>query len=72
MAFIIEANSPNGATDSCTLTDRTEALRFALRWRKLGYKRLRVIDDGRIYGLKAFAGTVMIGEKTGASQSEGH
>ena len=66
--FVIHAISPEGAPVTFATADRTEALRFALRWKKTGYKKLRVAGDGRRHSLREFSGTIVIGEKRAVSQ----
>ena len=68
MSFIIQANPSKDTAPSLTVTDRVEALRAALNFRKRGYARVQIIGDGRLYSLRDFAGTIMIGEKVAVNQ----
>ncbi len=63
MAFIVQANPSKKQAPTMTVEDRVEALRLALRWKKIGYRNVQVIGDGRLYTLREFAGTIMVGEK---------
>ena len=67
MSFIVRSNAGKDA-QSQTLTDRVEALRAALFWRSMGCRHVRIIEDGRVYNFKEFAGMIMIGETQVVSQ----
>jgi hypothetical protein len=68
MTFIVQANPSRDDTPSVSVADRVEALRAALNWRKRGYKRVQIFGDGRLYSLREFAGTIVIGVKLVGSE----
>ena len=63
MAFLIQANPSKENAPNFTVDDRIDALRAALRLRNTGYTRVQIVGDGRLYSLKEFAGTIVIGTK---------
>jgi hypothetical protein len=57
------SSSTDGGAQTVAIEDRVEALRTALTWQSVGFRKVRISADDRTYSLKDFAGTITIGTK---------